>query len=108
MAALQLIPVNRLDAWRMHRVGSGDTLATISKRYGVTPAAIVAANHLEASQVEEGDRLLIPAAARAEAPAKPAASSAASRRRSGTARKTTASVRPAPKRATLTTRASAN
>jgi membrane-bound lytic murein transglycosylase D len=109
MAALQLIPVNRLDAWRMHHVGSGDTLATIGRRYGVTPAAIVAANRLEAQQVSEGDRLLIPAAARAEAPARPAASTTAHRRSSTTAhKKTTASVRPAPKRGTPATHASTN
>ena len=109
MAALQLIPANRLDAWRMHHVTTGDTLATISKHYGVTPAAIVAANHLEAPQVVEGDRLLIPAAARPEAPARQAASAGARRRTGTSARKTTtASVRPAAKRSAPTTHASTN
>src|SRR5438128_1499859 len=108
MAALQLIPANRLDAWRMHRVASGDTLAAIGKRFGVPPAAIVAANRLDAAQVAEGDRLMIPAAARAEVPVVRKAPVAAAHRRPGTTtrRTATASVRPAPKRTTSITRAS--
>ena len=53
-----MIPASTLDAWRMHRVGAGETLATIGKRYGVTPANIVSANRLESAQAVEGDRLL--------------------------------------------------
>jgi membrane-bound lytic murein transglycosylase D len=102
MGALQLIPANRLDAWRMHRVAAGDTLATIGKRYSVTPASIIVANHLESHEAVEGDRLLIPAA-RAEAPIIRKAPTAAARRRPGTTRRPTTSasarpgVRPAPK-----------
>jgi membrane-bound lytic murein transglycosylase D len=108
MGALQLIPANRLDAWRMHHVASGDTLAAIGKRYGVTPAAIVAANHLEASQVVEGDRLLIPAAARPEAPARPALSPSHRRSPAKARKTTTASVRPAPKSGSPVAHASTN
>jgi membrane-bound lytic murein transglycosylase D len=103
VAALQLIPANHLDAWRMHRVGSGETMATIGKRYGVTPANIVSVNRLESAQAVEGDRLLIPSAQRAQPPAaKPAAKktvSATARRRGTTRGKTvtTASVRPVRK-----------
>ena len=68
VAALQMIPSNHLDAWRMHRVGSGETLATIGKRYGVTPANIVSVNRLESAQAVEGDRLLIPSVQRVQAP----------------------------------------
>jgi membrane-bound lytic murein transglycosylase D len=110
MAALQLIPANRLDAWRMHHVASGDTLAAIGKRYGVTPAAIVAANHMEEAQAVEGDRLLIPTAARvdaAPAPARTPATSPAARRRTTPARRpATASVKPTPKRTTTVAHAS--
>ena len=95
VAALQLIPANHLDAWRMHRVGSGETMGTIGKRYGVTPANIVSVNRLESAQALEGDRLLIPSAQRVQAPvAKKTVS--ASARRPGTARRkavTTASAR---------------
>ena len=113
MAALQLIPANRLDAWRMHRVAAGDTLATIGKRYGVTPASIVAANHLEEAQAVEGDRLLIPTAARADAPSpvKKGPMPAARRRTGSPARRTTTAaarhtVKPAPKSAATVTHAS--
>ncbi len=95
VASLQLIPANHLDAWRMHRVGAGETLATIGKRYGVTPASIVSVNRLESAQAVEGDRLLIPAVAqRIQTPAARKPLSAASRRRG--ARTTTASARKTP------------
>jgi membrane-bound lytic murein transglycosylase D len=69
VAALQMIPAERRAAWRMHRVAIGETLASIGKRYGITTASIIAANSLEADEAIEGDRLLIPAALRPEAPA---------------------------------------
>ena len=67
--ALQLIPEEHRNSWRMHRVGAGETLAAIGKRYAALPGSIVAANHLPSAQAAEGDLLLIPAALRAEAPA---------------------------------------
>jgi membrane-bound lytic murein transglycosylase D len=95
VAALQLIPANHLDAWRMHRVGTGETLATIGKRYGVTPANIMSVNRLESAQAIEGDRLLIPAAVqRIPTPAARKPLSAATRRRS--TRTTTATARKTP------------
>ena len=99
VAALQLIPANHLDAWRMHRVGSGETMATIGKRYGVTPANIVSVNRLESAQAVEGDRLLIPSAQRAQPPAAKKTVSATARRRGTTRSKTvaTASVPPVRK-----------
>jgi membrane-bound lytic murein transglycosylase D len=66
VAALRLIPAERAASWRMYRVGSGETLAEIGKRYGATPASIMAANHLQSAEAMEGDRLLIPAVAHAE------------------------------------------
>jgi membrane-bound lytic murein transglycosylase D len=69
VAALQMVPAERRAAWRLHRVASGETLATIGKRYGITPSSIVSVNSLEADEALEGDRLLIPAAMRVEAPA---------------------------------------
>src|SRR4029077_14763255 len=99
MAALQIIPANRLDAWRMHRVAAGDTLATIGKRYNVNAASIVAANHLESPEAFEGDRLLIPAAARPEVPIRKAPAPAARRRPGSTTQRhtTTASAKPTAK-----------
>jgi membrane-bound lytic murein transglycosylase D len=68
LAALQLIPAEHRDAWRVHRVGAGETLAAIGKRYAALPGSIVAANRLSSAQAAEGDLLLIPAALRVEAP----------------------------------------
>jgi membrane-bound lytic murein transglycosylase D len=65
-AALALIPVEHRATWRMHHIGPGETLETIARRYGVTPASIVAANRLATTRTEEGDRLTIPAPARLE------------------------------------------
>jgi membrane-bound lytic murein transglycosylase D len=64
--ALALVPAERRAAWRMHRVGPEETLASIGKRYGVTPGSIVLANSLSSSQPVEGDRLVIPAGVRVE------------------------------------------
>jgi membrane-bound lytic murein transglycosylase D len=92
IAAMQQIPANHLDAWRLHRVASGETLAVIGRRYNVQPASIVAVNRLANVQPEEGDRLLIPTASRPDpVPVRKAAP--AGKRRSAT---TTASAkRPA-------------
>jgi membrane-bound lytic murein transglycosylase D len=94
VAALQLIPANHLDAWRMHRVLGSETLATIGKRYGVTPANIVSANRLESAKAMEGDRLLIPSVQRVQAPmAKKTVSASAHRRTARGKAVTSASAR---------------
>ncbi len=67
-AALQLVPSEYRDSWRLHRVGPGETLASIGKRYGLPPSRIIAVNNLKSAETMEGDRLMIPTAARAEAP----------------------------------------
>ena len=68
LAALQLIPAEHRDSWRVHHVGAGETLAAIGKRYAALPGSIAAANHLSSAQAADGDLLLIPAALRVEAP----------------------------------------
>ena len=68
LATLQLIPAEHRNSWRVHQVGAGETLAAIGKRYSALPSSIVAANHLSSAEAAEGDRLLIPAALRVEAP----------------------------------------
>jgi membrane-bound lytic murein transglycosylase D len=108
VAAFQRIPSNHLDAWRVHRVSAGESLAGIGKRYNVQASSIVAVNHMEAEQPLEGDRLLIPTAPRIEAPVRRAVSPATARRRpaatASTASKarrkpvTTAAARPAVRR----------
>jgi membrane-bound lytic murein transglycosylase D len=78
--ALESIPPERREAWRMHRVGPGETLAVIGKRYGVAANSIVALNNLPSAETVEGDRLVIPAALRAEAPDRLTARKAPARR----------------------------
>jgi membrane-bound lytic murein transglycosylase D len=92
IAAFQRIPSNHLDAWRVHRVSAGETLAAIGKRYNVQASSIVAVNKIESEQPLEGDRLLIPAAARIEAPVRKAAPAASARRRPAATRKPAATA----------------
>ena len=82
----------------MHRVLGSETLATIGKRYGVTPANIVSVNRLESAKAVECDRLLIPSVRRVQAPMAKKTVPALARRRTarGTA-VTSASARPVRK-----------
>ena len=99
MATLQMVPAERRTAWRMHKVEPGETLAAIAKRYGATPAGIVSANNLKSPDAVEGDRLLIPAVERPEAPARRSVArrSTASSTRRSTTRAT--AKKPAPRKA---------
>lgn len=88
MAALQLVPPDHRDAWRMHQVGDSESLTDIAKRYAVTLSSIVSTNNLGSPQAEPGDRLLIPAVLRA-APATPRPVTQAAAHRKAPASKTT-------------------
>jgi len=76
-ATLQTVPPERRASWRMHKVESGETLATIGKRYGAAPSMIAAVNRIEPDGPETGDFLVIPQSAavpaviRKPAPARP-------------------------------------
>jgi membrane-bound lytic murein transglycosylase D len=83
IAGLKSIPPEHRDAWRMHRLGTGETLAAVGKRFGITLNTLVAVNNLTSPVASEGDRLIIPAAMRPETSGRPA--SQASVRRTGTA-----------------------
>jgi membrane-bound lytic murein transglycosylase D len=98
MAALQMVPAEHRDAWRLHRVGSGETVESIAQRYRTTPAVILAANNLKSAEAQAGDRLVIPSVLRAAAPAHTAA----------TARRTTATRRAVGRTRTRTASASAS
>lgn len=90
-ASLQLIPAERRASWRLHKVESGETLAAIGKRYGTAASSIVAVNNLTSAAPEAGDRLVIPAAVKEDAPAK--RSTASSARRTTTTRRATTAHR---------------
>jgi membrane-bound lytic murein transglycosylase D len=96
VAALQMVPSEHRDAWRMHRVEPGETLEAIGKRYGAAQSEIIAVNKLESAEVAEGDHLLIPAS-----PAPAVTVRTASKKSSG--KKTqTASSRKTPGKQTTT------
>jgi len=90
-ASLQMVPADRRAAWRIHKVSSGETLASIGKRYGMPAASIAAVNGLTKAAPATGDQLVIPAAYRQVSAPVPSASRrhaaapAAKRRRRGTA-----------------------
>ncbi len=61
------IPPEKWVSWRRHKVEQGETLSSIAKQYRVSPAEVADANELSASaSLEEGQKLIIPAAARSE------------------------------------------
>jgi len=70
LAGLASVPADKRASWRLHRIGGGDTLASIAKRYSTAPGSILAANSkldqtfFQAPQ--EGEILIIPAAAERE------------------------------------------
>src|SRR5436190_5305041 len=106
LAALQMIPAEHRNAWRMHRVAPGETLALIGKKYGLPGGSIVSANSLKAGEALEGDRLLIPAVLRVEAPVrKPALRTATRRPASSRTRTRTANAAPASKKPVVVARA---
>jgi membrane-bound lytic murein transglycosylase D len=75
-AMMKLVPAERRASWRLHRIGGGETLASIGRQYGVAPALIASANNLRPGEELERERLVIPAFARAESVARPVASRA--------------------------------
>ncbi|MGD0871747.1 MAG: transglycosylase SLT domain-containing protein [Bryobacteraceae bacterium] len=97
MAALQLVPPDHRDAWRMHLVGDSETLADIAKRYGVAPSSIAATNNLSSLQAEAGDRLLIPAVLRASPPAQRPAVRTATHRKPASSKTTPVKTKTAAK-----------
>jgi membrane-bound lytic murein transglycosylase D len=67
-AEIAAIPPEKWVSWRRHKVEQGETLSSIAKEYRVSPAEVADANELAVgAPLEEGQKLIIPAAARAEA-----------------------------------------
>ena len=67
-AEIAAIPPEKWVSWRRHKVEEGETLSAIAKRYRVLPLEIANANDLRVgAPLEEGQKLIIPAAEHAEA-----------------------------------------
>ena len=61
-AEIAAIPPDKWISWRRHRVEPGETLASIAKKYRLTPTAIAEANNIErTAALEPGAKLTIPA-----------------------------------------------
>jgi membrane-bound lytic murein transglycosylase D len=83
MAGLEMIPPEHRDSWRMHRLGTGETVADVGKRFGIAVNSLVAANNLQSREASEGDRLIIPMVLRPEpVPARRPVKAGSSARRS--------------------------
>jgi membrane-bound lytic murein transglycosylase D len=66
-AEIAAIPPEKWVSWRRHKVEQGETLTSIAKQYRLSTAEIADANELAAgTSLEEGQKLIIPAAARQE------------------------------------------
>ncbi|HYP09522.1 MAG TPA: transglycosylase SLT domain-containing protein [Bryobacteraceae bacterium] len=64
LAALETIPAERRASWRVHRVGPGDTLESIARRFNMPVNSIASIN--DQSEAEIGDVLIIPTASQVE------------------------------------------
>jgi len=61
LAEIAAVPAEKWLAWRRYRVEERDSLATLARRFGVTPAAIAQVNDLEAgAPLPVGQKLVIP------------------------------------------------
>jgi membrane-bound lytic murein transglycosylase D len=107
-AALRVIPADRRDSWRVHRVEPGDTFAGVAKRYGTTADLLSSANH---DQIPEaGLFAAVPVAYPGDrpTPVKAAAKTTAKGKAKATPRKTAANASkkaPAKKTASATGKA---
>ncbi len=111
-AALRVIPADRRDSWRVHRVEPGDTLTGVAKRYGTTTELLSSANHDQLP--EEGMFAAVPVAypgdrpavvqrtAKGRAKATPRKTAAATSKRAS-AKKTASTHKPGVKRSTSAT-----
>ena len=67
-AEIAAIPPEKWVSWRRHKVEQGETLYSIAKQYRVSSAEVADANELAVgAALDEGQKLIIPAAARSEA-----------------------------------------
>jgi membrane-bound lytic murein transglycosylase D len=58
--AIAAIPTEKRVVWRYYKVGQGDTLAGVARKYHTTERAIAQANDLQGTELAAGDKLVIP------------------------------------------------
>jgi len=58
--AIDAIPTDMRLWWRYHTVHTGDTLASLARNYHTTTKSIVAANHLDDTELQGDAKLIIP------------------------------------------------
>ncbi len=69
-AEIAAIPPEKWVSWRRHKVEPGETLSSIARQYHVRPVEVADANDLApGATLDEGQKLIIPAAPRSEAAA---------------------------------------
>ncbi|MBI4876566.1 MAG: transglycosylase SLT domain-containing protein [Acidobacteria bacterium] len=97
-SALDLVPAERRNSWRIHRTGGNETLAAIARRFGSSVGSLQSANRALTGDPRSGDLVIVPAAPRPE-PRSVARKAPAARRtataRSSPAKKPAAAVRVA-------------
>lgn len=54
-AALQAVPAQRRDSWRVHRLENGETFTELARRFNITPSAVTAANRAAGNAVDNHD-----------------------------------------------------
>ena len=69
LAVLEAVPADKREIWRVHRVQTGETMADIAKRYGMSADQIVAVNIDGDETLEPGGLLVVPTAAPKPKPA---------------------------------------
>ena len=65
--ALASIPSSQRLSWQRYTVKSGDSLIRIAKKYNTTPSVIKQTNNLRSNMIRQGQKLLIPVAAKGDA-----------------------------------------
>jgi membrane-bound lytic murein transglycosylase D len=74
---IALIPEDRRNAWRLHRVKPGDTLASVAKEHRIGVTELAAANQKQESDSLDGvETLVVPSTYTAPAPSSSSAASA--------------------------------
>jgi len=67
-AEIAAVPPEKWVSWRRHKVEEGETLSGVARKYRISPSEIADANDLPANaSLEQGEKLIIPAAAHTEA-----------------------------------------